>query len=93
MTLSQRRQKLRFRSWHRGTREMDMILGSFADRYIQEFSESELDEYEELLCCSDPDLYNWYTGKEPVPEDQDTIMMKKFQDFQISKNVDAATGR
>ncbi|MCK6418341.1 MAG: succinate dehydrogenase assembly factor 2 [Alphaproteobacteria bacterium] len=62
------RKKLIFRSWHRGTKEMDLILGSFADRYVSGFSESELQAYEEILSHSDPDLYNWITGAEPVPE-------------------------
>ena len=83
MNITHRRQKLRFRSWHRGTREMDMILGTFADRYIQDFTEEELDDYEELLCCSDPDLYNWYTGKESPEFPKDSVILQKFLDFQI----------
>lgn len=62
-----RRKRLLYRSWHRGTREMDLILGRFADSHIKEFSAEEMDRYEEILTYSDPDLYNWVSGREPVP--------------------------
>ena len=61
------RKRLIYRSWHRGTREMDLLLGSFADRHVQDFSGTELDLYEEMLNISDPDLYNWISGQEQVP--------------------------
>lgn len=61
------RRKLIFRSWHRGTKEMDLIMGSFADRHVPGFTAAELQAYEEILNHSDPDLYNWITGAEPVP--------------------------
>lgn len=61
------RKKLIFRSWHRGTREMDLIMGRFADAHVNDFDEAELRQYEELLQLSDPDIYNWLTGREDVP--------------------------
>ncbi|PJB71925.1 MAG: succinate dehydrogenase assembly factor 2, partial [Alphaproteobacteria bacterium CG_4_9_14_3_um_filter_47_13] len=64
-----------FRSWHRGTREMDLILGSFADRNISGFSEGDLALYDEILGHSDPDLYNWITGKEQVPSNYSNEVM------------------
>lgn len=66
-TLENRRKRLQFRSWHRGTREMDLLLGTFADREVPHFSESELAAYEDLLTQNDPDLYNWMTGREAPP--------------------------
>lgn len=68
-TLDSRRKRLIFRSWHRGTKEMDLLMGSFADRHLPGFSEAQVDRYEALLELSDPDLYNWITGVEPVPPD------------------------
>lgn len=65
--LDTRRKRLIFRSWHRGTKEMDLLLGSFADQYIAGFSDDELGVYEQLLELSDPDLYNWITGVEEAP--------------------------
>lgn len=61
------RKRLIFRSEHRGTKEMDLLLGSFARRYVPEFSEAELLDYQELLQNNDPDLYNWITGQEAPP--------------------------
>jgi len=67
--LDARRKRLIFRSWHRGTKEMDLLMGSFADRHLPQFTEAQVDRYEALLELSDPDLYNWITGQEPVPDD------------------------
>ena len=71
-----RRERLRFRSWHRGTREMDLLLGSFADAHIAALIEDQLDRYEDMLQHSDPDLYNWITGQESVPPEADNDVMR-----------------
>jgi antitoxin CptB len=62
------RRKLAFRSWHRGTREMDLLLGRFADAMLQGLSEGDLRLYSDLLAENDPDLYEWLMGKSPPPE-------------------------
>ena len=72
----QRRDRLRFRSWHRGTREMDLLLGRFADAHLAAFSPEQLGQYEVILETGDPDLYNWIAGKEPVPIDQNSEVMR-----------------
>ena len=61
------RKRLLFRSWHRGTREMDLILGRFAERHLAGMDRDRLDGYARLLENTDPDLYNWLTGREPPP--------------------------
>ncbi len=75
MTEDRRRERLRFRSWHRGTREMDLLLGSFADAHLHAFSDAQLDIYEAVLEFSDPDLYNWITGNEPLPVEHHNDVM------------------
>ena len=81
--LSIKRKKLIFRSWHRGTREIDMLLGKFAEEHVPSFSAVQVGEYERLLRNSDPDIYNWITGQEPVPPSEDgevvALMLKFFQ--------------
>lgn len=77
--LDHRRRKLLFRSWHRGMREMDLILGGFADARIGDLTEAELDQYEQLLELQDADLLNWVTGGQPAPEALDTPLLKKIQ--------------
>ena len=57
-----RRKRLLFRSWHRGTREADLILGRFADQHLAGFDEAQLDRYEALLDCADPDIFAWVSG-------------------------------
>ncbi|MEC7029709.1 MAG: succinate dehydrogenase assembly factor 2 [Pseudomonadota bacterium] len=66
-TIENKRKRLIFRSWHRGTREMDLIMGSFADQNIPQMAEDDLVLYDDILQHPDPDLYNWITGKEDVP--------------------------
>jgi antitoxin CptB len=67
--LDDRRKRLLFRCWHRGTREMDLILGRFADAGIAGFTEDELAQLERLVEAPDPDLYAALTGDAPpAPE-------------------------
>ncbi len=62
--LDDRRKRLLFRCWHRGTREMDLILGRFADITIGSLTEDELAELERLIEIPDPDLYAALSGDE-----------------------------
>jgi antitoxin CptB len=55
--LDDRRKRLLFRCWHRGTREMDLILGRFADAAIADLTDAELTDLERLIEVPDPDLY------------------------------------
>ena len=66
-TLDKKRKRLIFRSWHRGMKEMDQIMGSFANDYVPNFDEAELDLFEEVLQNSDPELYDWICKREDVP--------------------------
>ncbi len=60
--LDDRRKRLLFRCWHRGTREMDLILGRFADVEIAHLADAELRQLEHLIALPDPDLYAALTG-------------------------------
>lgn len=76
-----RRKRLRFRAWHRGTREMDLLVGSFADRHLEAFAPEQLERFEALLLESDPDLYNWMTGRADPPCDLDHDVMRMMRAF------------
>lgn len=76
--LDARRRKLLFRSWHRGIREMDLILGGFADETIASLNDAELNQYEHLLEVLDADLLAWVTGVTPVPAAFDTPLWNKI---------------
>ena len=79
--LNTRRRKLLFRAWHRGIREMDLILGRFADRAIGGLGESELGEFEQLLELPDHELLAWITGEADVPPRRDTKLFRRLRDF------------
>ena len=79
--LDARRRRLLFRSWHRGTREADLIMGRFADVHIATLSSAELDEFEHLLDALETDLLTWVTGISAVPAEHDTAMFRRVRDF------------
>jgi len=62
-----RRKRLRYRAWHRGTKEMDLILGPFADANAERFDDAELDRLETLMNEEDPPLLKWVMGQEEPP--------------------------
>lgn len=62
-----RRKRLRFRAWHRGTKEMDLLMGPFADARIADLDDGQLAEFEELLSEPEPDVYAWIVGNTAPP--------------------------
>jgi antitoxin CptB len=66
--LDARRKRLLYRAWHRGTRELDLITGRFADAHLRGLTDAELDQFEAILVAPDPDLYAALTGEGPVPD-------------------------
>lgn len=79
--LELRRRKLLFRSWHRGMRELDLVLGSFADSAVDDLTDAEIDQYERLLEIPDNDLLAWITGERPMPPEQRTALLEKILAF------------
>lgn len=69
-----------FRSWHRGIREVDLVLGRFADRELGSLSGAELDDYEKLLDVPTPDLLAWVMGELPVPPEEETPLLRRMLD-------------
>ena len=73
-SLEVRRKRLLFRAWHRGTREADLILGSFAEQHLAAFDKAALDAFEALLEVPDADLFDWISGRTvPPPESDDEV--------------------
>jgi len=79
--LSARQRRILFRSWHRGLREVDLILGQFADAEIAELCESELDDYESLLAAADRDIFSWITRETAPPGAYNTPVFRKILAF------------
>jgi antitoxin CptB len=86
--LEKRRKRLRFRSWHRGTREMDLLVGSFADRYVDGFDHDQLDRFEALLLESDPLIYNWIVGRETPPAELESDVLTLLCAFDYKPSID-----
>lgn len=63
-----RLKRLRMRSWRRGIKEMDLILGHWSDAHLAELGLAELEVYDAMLSENDHDLYGWVTGKSQAPE-------------------------
>lgn len=61
------RRKLVFRAWRRGFREMDLLMGSFADEHMEGLSEDGVAEFERLLSLPDWEVYAWLIGQKSVP--------------------------
>ena len=86
-TDTDRRKRLTFRSWHRGTKEADMLLGRFADVHLATLDDGQLDRYEALLENPDPDLYAWVTELRPAPAEFDNdilVLLKQVQSGPLS---------
>ena len=79
--MDKRRKKLRFRAWHRGFRELDLILGPFADTHLARFSDKELDQFSALLDAPDWDTYAWITGQSDIPGEMQGPVVQALRDF------------
>jgi antitoxin CptB len=79
--LDNRRRKALFRAWHRGIREMDLIMGRFADGEIEALSDAELAEFERLMDLPDQQVLAWITGGEPAPADRDGPLLRRLREF------------
>jgi antitoxin CptB len=65
-----RRRRAAYRAWHRGTKEMDWVLGRFADSALPAMPAETLGWFERLLAMPDPDLQQMILNAEPVPEQE-----------------------
>lgn len=79
MDLSDRLRRLKFRAWHRGTREADYMIGGFFDQYHGEWTELEIAWFEALLDEEDVDIMGWALGTLDVPEEYRGALMDAFR--------------
>ncbi len=79
--LDARRRRLLFRCWHRGIREMDFVLGCFADARLAALSDANLDEVESWLEIPDQRIFAWVSGQETTPADIDTPLFRRLCEF------------
>lgn len=67
MDLETRRRRASFRAWHRGTREADLMIGGFADRYLNSWTADEIGWFETLLEEQEVDIMAWAIGTQVPP--------------------------
>ena len=76
-----RRRRLVFRAWHRGMREVDLLLGRFANASVGDMDEEQLVAFEALLDLPDPEILSWLTGEVPVPAEHDSRFVRRLIAF------------
>ena len=80
-TIETRRKRLIHHSRYTGMKETDLLLGAFAQHYVPGFTTAELDQYERLLSEPDPELFDWATGRQPVPPEYRCPVMTLLKNF------------
>jgi antitoxin CptB len=78
-----RRKKLLYRARHRGTREADLLLGTFADRHLAGFDSAKLDQFEAVLAIDDAVLYDFVAGRAAPSAEQRSDVMRLLLDFRF----------
>lgn len=79
--LDVRRRRAAYRAAHRGTKEMDWLLGRFAEAELDGMSATELDEFEALLAAPDPELQAWIMDVSTVPDDRYAALIRQLRAF------------
>lgn len=79
-TIEIRRKRLKIRAWRRGIKEMDLLIGGYADAHLATMDEAQLDEFEQLMDEHDQDLLSYATGLKPVPDHLQAMLDKVIAD-------------
>lgn len=82
--MEERLKKLSFRAWRRGFREMDLLMGGFADAHLSSLDGSGLEEFERLLATPDWEVYAWLIGRKDVPPNYQGPVLQKLIDYKHS---------
>jgi antitoxin CptB len=79
--IAMRRRRVKFRAWHRGMREVDLLLGRFADASLDKLDEGDLAAFEAILDVPDPEILAWIRGEEAIPAASDTPFLRRLIAF------------
>jgi len=85
------RKRLLYRSKQRGWLEVDILLGTFASLNVDKMNDEEMRQYEDILNQETVDIFNFITGKDEIPEEINTPMMKTLQDWCLTNPVGKAS--
>jgi len=86
MDRDERLKRLRFRAWHRGVREADLMIGGYFDEHHQQWDEAEMDWFEALLEEQDVDIMAWALGTAEPPERFAGAMMGQLKQLNYIKH-------
>lgn len=82
-----KRKRLRYRSWHCGTKELDLLLGRFAEIHLDQFDDGDIALYEEILESDEHDIYGWISGRLAVPVELDNHVMAAILAFKLTADT------
>lgn len=82
--MDDRRKKLKFRAWRRGFREIDLILGPYADETLAEMDEARVSEFEALLDAPDQDVFSWIMEQAEAPSEFQTDTLTAIREFRLT---------
>ena len=85
--LDPRRRRALFRAWHRGMREVDLLLGTFADAHIAGLDDHDLADFEALMETPDDELYTWIVGQAPVAENRRSRVFDSILAFHAARHA------
>ena len=85
MSRDERLKRLLYQSIHRGCKETDALLGKFAQKYLDTFSEEEVDLYEKFISEDDWNIYAWITGNKEFPKEHENKVTQMIRDFDFVK--------
>ena len=85
--LEVRKKRILFRCGHRGTKEMDTILSGFCQTYLDGMDAAQVADFEAILMENDPDLYNWISRREDLPEGKDSPLIELLINFKFSRTI------
>ena len=81
-SLDTRRRRLRYRASHRGTKELDLILGGYVDAHVEGLDEKAIKRLETLLEHEETELQHWLMGENPAPDGVDSELLEEIKTFQ-----------
>jgi antitoxin CptB len=77
------KKRIKYRSSYRGTKEMDLLLSSFVSKIIDTLSLLELNKLDDFMNCSDEDISNLYSNKNPTISFDDKKILSLFRSHKI----------
>ncbi len=79
-----RRRRLLFRAWHRGTREMDLVMGRFTEANLTALTDDDVVTMEALMEANDRDVFDWISGMAETPANYDTPVLARIRAFHLN---------